>query len=72
MNRATLATNIRQSISRFPPDHYAHPRARRQLELLESDCPLTPSTMTKLRQNVDWYVDYLERKTKENYHENRT
>ena len=61
MNRATLATNIRQSISRFPSGHYAHARARRQLELLESDCPITPATMTNIAMAVDWYAEHLNR-----------
>jgi hypothetical protein len=61
MTRASLAQSIRQSMDRLPANHYGRDRARHHIELLESDCPITPSTMTAIRQNADWYVDYLER-----------
>lgn len=59
MTRANLAASIRQSLNRLPAGHYGHYRARQSLELLESDRPITPRKMTAIRQNADWYVDYL-------------
>jgi hypothetical protein len=61
MTRASLALNMRRSIERLPKDHYARPKALRDIELLESTADITPQTMNAMRQNADWYTDYLER-----------